>query len=103
MPSSSHPTDHHVEDITPPSQPTTSIPPSSQPISPLSSPLHGHTESPIRAEVIKPKRVDLGTLAHTYQRGHRHVFSPQIVGGALPFSPTKLVHKGKEEMTEAEV
>jgi len=29
MPSSSHPADHHTEDIHPPSQPTTSIPPSS--------------------------------------------------------------------------
>jgi len=29
MPSSSHPIDHHAEDIHPPAQPTTSIPPSS--------------------------------------------------------------------------
>ena len=40
-------------------------------------------------KVIKPKRADLSTLAHTYQRGHRKVFSPQIVGGALPSSSTK--------------
>lgn len=31
------------------------------------------------------------------------VFSPQIVGGALPISSTKKAHKGKEKMTEVEI
>ena len=56
-----------------------------------------------QVQVIKPKGVDLGTLIHTYQRGHRQVFSPQIVGGAFPSSPTKQVHKGKEKMIETEI
>lgn len=81
----------HAEDIPPPSQPTTSIPPSSLPISPPSSPFHDRGESPGRAKAIKPKREDLSTMAHTFLRGHRQVFSPQLLGGPLPSSSTKKV------------
>ena len=31
------------------------------------------------------------------------MFAPQIVGGALPSSPTKQVHKGKKKMAEEDV
>lgn len=45
----------------------------------------------------------MGTLAHIYQRGHRQVFVPQIIGGAFPSSSTKKVQKGKEKMTETKI
>ena len=50
MPSSSHPTNHHVEAIPPPSQPTTYIPPCdrSPSASPPSSPFHDPIHSPSR-------------------------------------------------------
>lgn len=84
------------------SHPPTSIPPA-EPIhhssssnesatsSPPSSPFHEPIDSPGKdvgseqehiehGESSEPKRVGLGTLTHTYQRGHRQVFSSQIVG-----------------------
>lgn len=112
----------NVQSIPSSSHPSTSIPPS-QPIdhsssfdqSPSpSSPFHEHIHSPNKdeiieqdkigqVEVIKPKGADLGTLTHIYQRGHRQVFAPQIVGGALPSSLAKRVKKGKEKMTETKI
>lgn len=103
MPSSSHPIDHQDEDIPPPSEPTTSIPPLSQPLSPSSSPLYDHTRSPSRVDIIKPKRKYLGTLSCAYQICHRQVFSPKIMGGALPCSLTKQVENGKQTITYVEI
>ena len=42
-------------------------------------------------------------MVHTYQRGHRQVFALHIVGGALPSSSTKQVHKGKGKVAETEM
>lgn len=50
-----------------------------------------------------PKGANLGTQIHTYQRGHRQVFSPQIVGGVFASSSVKHVQNGKENMTEIEI
>lgn len=113
------PSIHNVKNVPSSSHPSTCIPPS-RPIdhsssldqslspSPPPSPFHEHIESPSRdeiieleqieqVEVIKPKRLYLGTLAHTYQRGHRNVFSPQIVGGGLAFFTNKTGTQRKRE------
>ena len=88
----------HAHAVPPPYHPSTSIPPSltivftsssyqtTSPISPPSSPFHVHIGSPSRVEISKPKRADLGILEKTYRRGHKKVFSPHIIEGALPYS-----------------
>lgn len=100
---------YHGQEASSSSHPSTSIPPpqpavhtsspnqSLSPTSPPSSPFRTKTGSPRRGEISKTKRVDLGIMAHTYQRGHRQVFAPQILGGSLPYSSTKKLHKGKEK------
>lgn len=111
----------HVKYVPSSSHPSTSIPSyqptiraSSSDRFPSPSPFHEHIKSPSKAEtsepektnqveVIQPKRDDLGILSHTYQRGHRPVFAPHIVGGALRSSPSKKVHKGKEKITEVDI
>ena len=100
------------------SHPSTSIPPShpivhgsssdQSPsyISPPSSPSHIETGSPSRVEISEPQKtkwVEIEPLAKTYQRGHRKVFAPHIVGGTLPSISTKQAKKGKKKMTEANI
>ena len=99
----------------PPSHPSTSIPPyhpivptssstqTNQPISPPPSPFHVHIGSPSRVEIRKPKRSDLRILEKTYQRGHRKVFVPHVVGGTLPSSLKKQVDKGKQKVKEEDI
>ena len=40
-------------------------------------------------------------LPKTYQRGYRHVFASLRVKGAMPFSSTQQVDKGKEKVIES--
>ena len=98
----------HAENVPSSSHPATSMPPpqstshTPSPSPPL-SPFYEQDESPSRGEVSKPKEGEICMLAKTYYRGYRQVFSPNILGGALPFSPIKQVQKGKQNMAEEDV
>lgn len=90
VPSSSHPSTSIL-----PSQPISRSSPSDHtpsPISPPSSPFHTNIGSPRRIEVSEPKSasmVEVEPFPKTYQRGHKHVFSPHIVEGSMPSTSTK--------------
>ena len=55
------------------------------------------------SELQKTKVAEIETLAKTYQRGHKQVFTPHIMKGALPSSPIKKVQKGKGNMVEEDI
>jgi len=110
-PSSSHPSTsipppqpiHHPSSSDESATPSPSSSPSPEPIHSPSRDESSDQEHIEHGESNKPEEFGLGALTHTYQRGHRKVFAPHIVGGALPSSSTKLVHKGKEKVIEAEI
>ena len=44
--------------------------------------------------------VEVEPFPKTYQRGHKNVFDPQIVEGAMPSTKTQNVDKGKDKVIE---